>query len=168
MWRLAFVSLSLLLFFTSVAQPVRAKAIKNYRVTVWLIDGSKQSGLWLKCSDRFITYLVNEVPVEIPAEQIYKLEFNRENSSKRNAIIGASIGFTLGFLAGYTGDDAEGYPGASRVGHAAGAGLIGAFSGAFIGHLTGMIGKSYLLIGNLERYRELKPQLEKYNSEVTR
>ena len=78
-------------------------------------------------------------------------------------MIGAGVCFAVGFLIGYNGEDADGWTGTSRVGHAAGAGLIGGFSGAFIGHLIGMAGKSYYVLGSSDQYKKIQPQLQKYN-----
>ena len=161
--RCLLVILSLLLFLPGIAQSKKSLSKNDFLVSIWLKDGTKKMGIWEKSNGTTIQYSDQDQLFSITPESIYKLEFHKVNSTRRNAIIGASVGFSIGFLIGFTGENEEGYSGASRVGHAAGVGLIGAFSGAFLGHLSGMFGKSYLIMGSTDQFNKINPELQKYN-----
>lgn len=147
----------------SLGQSDKVNSKKSYLVTFHLTDRSTRSGIWISSSDSILQFTEHNEIVSLFPEQVYKFEIRKANSAKRNALIGAGVGFAIGFLIGFNEEDASLQPDHIRLGHASGAGLLGAFSGLLIGHLTGMIGKTHTVFGNLDQYRKILPDLQKYN-----
>lgn len=139
------------------------KTKQAYAVTFHLVDGSTRSGIWLSSSDSSIQFTEDHEIISVHPEQVYKVEIRKANSTKRNAWIGAGAGFVIGFVIGFTSDDAESQPDHIRFGYSAGAGLLGGFTGLFLGHITGMFGNTHRIFGNMDQYKKIQAKLRKYN-----
>lgn len=159
-WLIAIFSF---LFIGVFAQSEKKISKKSYVVVVRLMDGSDKFGVLHSFTDSHLHFSDTDGVMSIPAENIYQFNIRKENSIKRNALIGAGVGFAIGFILGFNSDNADIHSDMARTGYAAGAGLIGAFSGLFIGHVTGTIGKTYHVFGNSEQYKRIQPDLLKYN-----
>jgi hypothetical protein len=158
-----FLTLFNLFFNTLYSQPEKNARKKEYTAIFHLNDGTLRSGVWHSCSAAGISFAEGIDQITLTPEQVYKFEIKRSNSSKRNALIGAGFGFMLGFLIAFNDSDADARAGYARAGYAGGVGLLSAFAGAFIGHLIGMSGKTYYIMGRPDQLNKLLPELQKYN-----
>jgi hypothetical protein len=135
-------------------------------VTVFLYSGQQHRGI-LKHADESgltISDVVKPGQTEqfIP-EEIYRLETRKVNAVQRNALIGAGIGFMAGFAVGWNEYESGTGTNVNQLGHAAGAGLLGAFAGGFIGFISGRVTKTFYVLGRAERFQAILPKLNKYN-----
>ncbi len=134
-------------------------------IKLFLRGGGQYTGILLDADDAGVQVAkltnLDEVSRFAP-EEIQRVEIRKVNSVRRNTAIGAGVGFIMGFAIGWeeykTGSGAD----INQWGHATGGGLLGAFSGGFIGFLTGLATKQYHVLGSKERYLTILPQLNRY------
>ena len=143
------------------AQSKKTESKRFYVASVYLTDGSVKSGQWVSCTDSVIIISVATDTVALQPENVYKIEMRKSNP-KRSVRLGAGIGFAVGFAIGFTAFD-SGDTDIAQLGHAAGGGLIGAFTGAIIGQIVGMMAKTHYILGSADQYSRILPDLEKYN-----
>jgi hypothetical protein len=145
------------------AQSGKADPTNFYLTTVYLTNSSVHTGTWITCTGSAIHIAIPPDTVLFQPVEIHRIEIRKDNP-KRSVRIGAAIGFVAGFAIGYVAFDTEGGgTDVAQLGHAAGAGLIGAFSGAIIGQVIGMMSKTHYVLGNTDQYERILPDLKKYN-----
>lgn len=162
----AAVFLLAFLSYPFIAQSQKTKFKKAWHVNVYLLERVETQGLFYTTTDSSIVILGGVAfadTTEIPIADIYKLEIRKQNSVKRNTLIGAVAGFGVGFLIGWKDYDSSGVSVVDQTGHGLGAGLIGGFIGAFTGHLSSNLVNSYLIQGNRLTYTRVRPQLLRYH-----
>jgi len=134
-------------------------------VKVFLYSGQQRVGVLTQADQSSLTISDGAKPGEteqfIP-EEIYRLEVRKVNAVKRNALIGAGIGFVVGFAVGWDEFDTGSGTNVNQLGHAAGGGLLGAFAGGFIGFISGRVPKTFYVLGRADRYQVILPELNKY------
>jgi hypothetical protein len=160
---LLFLTLFNLFIYPIYSQTEKNARKREYTAIFHLNDGTLRSGVWHYGSAAGITFAEGVDQITLTHDQIYKFEIRRSNSSKRNALVGAGFGFMLGFLIAFNDSDADARAGYARAGYAGGVGLLSAFAGAFLGHLIGMSGKTYYIMGSADQLNRLLPELQKYN-----
>ncbi|MFN3839112.1 MAG: hypothetical protein ACK4RF_00260 [Cyclobacteriaceae bacterium] len=138
-------------------------------IKVFLRNGEQYTGILINADTAGLTVAslnnMDETSRFAP-QAMHRFEIRKVNKVKRNAAIGAGIGFLTGFVIGWEEYDTPGGTDVNQVGRAAGSGFLGAFAGGFIGFITGMTPKTFYVLGNYDQYQKILPELATYKIPV--